>query len=117
MTSLDRRKLRPSSLIALPRRCWMESVSDWALIRFLHATAIHLYDVRPQEDRARDPARDPEGHHAGLLPDGEDRGPGPDRRGELHAPPDHGRDRQGIRRRRPDHRWLPGRLARPGTAA
>src|SRR6185503_4666375 len=107
MTSLDRRKLRPSSLIALPRWCWMESVSDCALIRFLHATAIHLYDVRPQEDRARDTARDPEGHHASLLPDGEDRCPGTEWRWQIHAPSDHGRDRQGVRRRRPHYGGVP----------
>src|SRR4030088_1274012 len=78
-TSLDRRKLRASSFIGLPTVV-SESVSGRALIRFLHAASVHLHDVRPQEVRAWHPAGAPQGHHAGLLSDGQDRRARPERR-------------------------------------
>ncbi len=71
----------------------------------------HLHDEGPAQGDAAGQG-DPQGDLALVLPDGQDRRPGRQRRGQEHAAPHHGRRgqglrRRGLRRRGHAHRFLP----------
>ena len=59
---------------------------------------VRVRDEGSAQDRAAE-ARDLEGHLAVVLPRRQDRRDRQQRRGQEHAPADHGRDRQGLWRR------------------
>ena len=77
---------------------------------------VHLHHESRREDRAPE-ARDPPRHLAQLLPRRQDRRARPERLGQVHAAPDHGGRRQGVRGRGPAAARHQDRLPRAGAAA
>ena len=67
---------------------------------------VHLHHEGPAQGHPAGQG-DPEGHLAVVLPRRQDRRPRRERRRQVHAAADHGRRRQGLRRR-----GVPGRRAR-----